>query len=313
MKIENLHCILPETPIDAENWDIEKWRKEHPVDYFKLLPIFVQYDTCEQMAIANSIIHCATRLYLPKVLYKYYSLSNDEKSNMQRFQTLSEGKIYMSRIDGFNDPFDGKALFYDPKRLSDIERLKPNGGIIVDDFTSYIRATCLTANGVQSMPMWAHYSNNHAGFCVAYNVEDNLDLQSLTFPVQYTDERLDMTSLMRKHAESICCELDKNIESGKEKIVTFGILVSYIAQLMYNVKHSSWNYENEFRCIAASTSEGMPYINAKPKKIYIGMNCSAHCAQRLLEIGNSFGIPVYKMEFDEFSEAFNLVPRKYEL
>lgn len=216
----------------------------------------------------------------------------------------------MSQIEGFNDPFDGKAFFYNPRQLADIERLRPHGGKMVDDFTSYIRVACLTANGVQSMPMWAHYSNNHSGFCVAYDVGSNSLLNSLTFPVQYTDERLDMTSFMHKLAERICFDLDKQITLGTERIISSGTLVSCIALLMYNVKHSSWSYEKEFRCVAASSAEGMPFIDAKPKEIYIGMNCASAHAKRLLEIGTSWNIPVYKMFLDECSETFNLVARQ---
>lgn len=46
------------------------------------------------------------------------------------------------------------------------------------------------------MPMWAHYANNHAGFCVSYDMKENKQLSGCTFPVQYTNQRIDITSLM---------------------------------------------------------------------------------------------------------------------
>lgn len=36
----------------------------------------------------------------------------------------------------------------------------------------------------------------------------------------------------------------------------------YLPQLLYNIKHSSWSYEKEYRCIIASTANGMPFIDA---------------------------------------------------
>ena len=38
---------------------------------------------------------------------------------------------------------------------------------------------------MNSMPMWAHYSNNHRGFCVAYDMKDdaNIALSGCTFPI----------------------------------------------------------------------------------------------------------------------------------
>ena len=113
---------------------------------------------------------------------------------------MSNGEIDLSDIKDFNDPFDGKGFFYDATQLEDIERLKPHGGRLIDNFTAYIKATSLTSNGIQSMPMWAHYSNNHAGYCVSYVMIANLGLSSCTFPVQYTNDRLDVTSLMRTQA-----------------------------------------------------------------------------------------------------------------
>lgn len=86
---------------------------------------------------------------------------------------------------------------------------------MIDDFTVFVRGTCFTTNGVQSMPMWAHYANNHKGFCVSYNVKEDLELRSSIFPIQYTDERLDVTSLIRKHAESICNKIDENVRRGE--------------------------------------------------------------------------------------------------
>lgn len=62
------------------------------------------------------------------MLFKYYSLSDDEVLNRKKFQTLSEGKIFMSEVKDFNDPFDGKGFYYNPKELEDIERLKVHKG-----------------------------------------------------------------------------------------------------------------------------------------------------------------------------------------
>lgn len=63
-------------------------------------------------------------------------------------------------------------------KLEDVSRLKNHKGRLIDDFTSFVRGTCFTLNGVQSMPMWAHYANNHKGFCVSYNVKEDLELNS---------------------------------------------------------------------------------------------------------------------------------------
>lgn len=39
------------------------------------------------------------------------------------------------------------------------------------------------------MTMWVHYSNNHKGYCVAYDMNDNynMPLKSCMLPVQYVN------------------------------------------------------------------------------------------------------------------------------
>ena len=128
MKIEDLHFDLPTDPVDEENWDLETWRKEYPMDYFKALHILGMADIGDAQAEIFKKIYQVVRLHVPDVLYKYYSLSENETLNMKKFQTLNDGKIFMSDIKDFNDPFDGKGFFYDADQLADIDRLKPHGG-----------------------------------------------------------------------------------------------------------------------------------------------------------------------------------------
>lgn len=146
--------------------------------------------------------------------------------------TLANCKIYSSDIASFNDPFDSKAFYYDPKQLMSIERLRRFGGRMIDDFTSYIRSTSLSANDVQSMPMWAHYSNNHKGFCVAYDVKSSSELGAYTFPVQYTDQRLDITSMMYSLVHKACEAIEQNLKTGIKQTVIDDLRIIYAANLL---------------------------------------------------------------------------------
>lgn len=310
MKIEDLHFDLPSEPIDEENWNLEQWRKENPMDYFKAMYILNMADNTTTKTEVFKAIYRVVRLHIPDVLYKYYSLSSDETLNIKKFQSLNDGKIYMSDLEDFNDPFDGKGFFYDPTKLVDIERLKPHGGKFINSFNAFIKATSLTANNVQSLPMWAHYGSNHTGFCVSYEMKENTELSSCTFPVQYTNDRLDVTSLMRKQAQGVFYEMERQSAMGKKEILLDDFTIIFMALLLCNVKHISWSYEKEFRCTIGATAKGMPFIEAKPKEIFIGMNCALSHANRLMEIANQRNIPVYKMEFDECGESYDLVVKK---
>lgn len=305
MKLEDLKYTIPEQPVDEKNFDIEKWRREHPMDYLKAMSIMNMTDGISKDVIFQEV-YKITRLYIPDVLYKYYSLTDDKKLNKQKIQTLQKSKIYMSDIKNFNDPFDGKGYFYDANQLKKIDRLASHEGKLIDDFTSFIKATTLTSNGVHSMPMWAHYSNNHTGFCVSYNMKDNVVLSRCTFPVQYTDQRIDVTSLMEQQAYMLTNEIEKQSAMGNKKIMINDLSIVYMSSLLCNLKHASWSYENEFRCTTGVLSKGMPYIDANPKEIFIGMKCSPEHSKQLAEIAATLNIPAHIMAFDECSPQFGL-------
>lgn len=315
MRIEDLKFILPTESIDEKSFNFEKWRKETPIDYLKAVHIILSasnlFEGIPGNLATDSAFHTIYRIireYIPETLYKYYSLTDNNHLNKIKLNTLQNRQIFMSDIRAFNDPFDGKAFYYDPEKLKDIARLAPHNGRLIDDFTVFHKATSLTGNDVNCMPMWAHYSNNHHGFCVAYDMNDpqNLSLSSCTFPVQYTDQRLDITSFMIKQANMISNEIGNQSAQRNNQILINDLSLVYVAQFLCNIKHISWQYEKEFRCSMGATANGMPYVDAIPKAIYIGMKCLPKHEIRLRQIAKTLNIPIYKMVFEECSTMFNL-------
>ena len=316
MKIEDINYTLPTEQISEADFDKAMWLQEHPIDYFKLL--YVLFNTTKNaptdmphnfvMNIVFELLYPVTRLYIPETLYKFYSLNNDEELNNKKFNTLQNQQIFMSDIKDFNDPFDGKAFFYDSKQLANIKHLEHVGGKIIDDFTSFHKGTALTKNDTSCMPMWAHYSNNHQGFCVAYDMKNpkNTVLTGCTFPIQYTDERLDITSFMKEYISMISSEVDKQSAIGRKQILINDISLVYVAQFLCNIKHTTWQYEQEFRCTNSANAKGMPYIDATPKAIYVGMNCTEEHRNKLISIARNLLIPIYQMKLDELSENYSL-------
>lgn len=305
MKIEDLHFASSPTPANEKDFDLEKWRNDNPMDYYKAIFILNKVKGIAQ-DIMFQRIYQVTRLYIPNILYKFFSLTDDTALNEQKLRTLLKKQIYMANINTFNDPFDAKAFYYDNNQLKWYDRLSGYDGKLIDDFTSYIKATSLTSNNENNLPMWAHYANNHSGFCVSYKKEKNLDLFSTTFPVQYTDVRLDVTSFMKAQAEMIFDKLEKQTESVRKEIIINDLSMIYMICLLCNIKQSAWKYEQEFRCTTAANAKGMPYINAIPNEIYIGYKCSANNKNELLNIASKLNIPVYIMQFKETASGFEL-------
>lgn len=307
MKFEDLYYSMPDQPVDEKNFDLEKWRQEKPMDY--LLAMYLIGKASNRDEVFHRI-YKVTRLYIPDTLYKYISLSKDNVQNERKIWTLSESKVYMSAISDFNDPFDGKAFYYRPDALKKFKRLEAYGGRLIDDFTAYTRGTSLTENGINSMPMWAHYASNHTGFCVAYDMKNNPTLSGCTFPVQYSDNRLDVTGLMVSEAAMLINEIEQQSKMGRKQILINDLTTVYMPLLLFNIKHSSWSYEKEFRCTTGATAPGMPYLDAIPKAIFIGANCRMEHIKAIEKIADHLQIPAHKMKFDEYAPTFQLSVQK---
>ena len=86
LKIEDLHFDLSSAPIDEKNWNLEQWRKENPMDYFKAMYILNMADNSTAKAEVFKAIYQVVRLHIPDGQYKYYSLSSDERLNMKKVQ-----------------------------------------------------------------------------------------------------------------------------------------------------------------------------------------------------------------------------------
>ena len=286
-------------------FNLEKWRAENPMDYLLAMNLINQSSNKNEVFMT---IYKITRLHLPDVLFKYISLTDDIALNESKLDTLEKQEIYMSDVKNLNDPFDSKAYFYRPDELKKYEILKEYDGKLIDDFTLFVKIASLTANGVNNMPMWAHYSNNHNGFCLSYDLKDkrNAQLSSCTFPVQYTNKRIDITDLMDNQASKIFLEIDKQIAEGKKEIKLDDLSLGFMESFFGNIKHETWSYEKEYRCTTGAIAKGMPFFPASPKEIYIGMNCSQIYVDKLIKIANELKIPAVRMGFNEYDTNFNL-------
>lgn len=286
-----------------EEFDVEKYRKENPMDYLKVITLLNEHHS---NPFIFETIFKITRLHIPKLLYKYYSLADNVSLNEAKFNTLLDKKIYISDLESFNDPFDGRAFFYRSEELLKYESLK---GRLIDDFASYVRLASFTKVGINNMPMWAHYSNNHRGYCVEYDttLQQNLHLKASMFPVQYVDQRIDITPIMDKIMSELGRLKKKALREGTKKIYLDNMILPLIG-IFYNcIKHPSWSYEEEIRYITSSTNDY--YVDAIPSAIYVGEKCSVVNKNRLLNIANELSIPVYQMGLSKYSLEYEFEPK----
>ncbi len=239
--------------------------------------------------------------FIPNKLYKYYSLDDRKEVNEKKLSCLEENKIFLSDFNSFNDPFEGRYFMFDYKKLQEYGLQKENVQDILSALQKNLKVSCFTNTNEQNMPMWAYYANNHQGYCVEYELDE--EQKKLIFPVLYENER-------RSGDWTIVSLLDsvRNIKD-KDKIKDDGFyFYLQILVLANTVKHSSWFHEKEFRIMSPLDN----FFYANPRKIYIGKDCEQKYKNKLVEIGkNSNGkCEVYQMTYNEENFRFELYEEK---
>lgn len=149
------------------------------------------------------------------------------------------------------------------------------------------------------MELWAHYSQNHEGFCVEYdltkpivnNNETEMILGGL-LPCIYSAKQLVLSK--RKFYKYV-----KRIPFTKHEKIEFekNILLSFIT------KSSSWSYENEWRLILSNNICEI-YENKIPffpiKAIYNGCRMAKDNKEFIYQMAQRKGIEVYDMTMHDY-------------
>lgn len=135
-------------------------------------------------------------------IYKYYNFNKSEEGLVYSLDALSNNYVYASAPSTFNDPFDCAVqaaldltpevltIFYQSKLMKDEEiqarisnffdrggRLTEDGHNVQESFRQQISSmnqnlgvACFSKQPYNPL-MWAHYSNNHNGFCLEFDLD----------------------------------------------------------------------------------------------------------------------------------------------
>ena len=237
------------------------------------------------------------RKLLPDKIYKYYSLNGDMDLNNSKLCCLREGKIYLSCRSEFNDPYDDYGYIYNRELVS---RYAENLGLqwrLNDLCPDFKAISCFTKSGNDNFAMWAHYANNHQGYCVEYDLKKNFELCSMVLPVEYVNKKIDLTEMI--NSRLILARKNNDVKLLEVALEFCSIFLSCI-------KHTTWSYEEEIRLIYPKTFPGMPYFDAVADKIYVGSKCKEEYTNSLVQIGNSLNIDVYKMKVNRDKSDYKL-------
>lgn len=91
---------------------------------------------------------------------------------------------------------------------------------------------CSFTERLDALPMWAHYANNHRGFCMEYKLSSLAsEVAENVYPVLYTQEGIHSTSILKQYF------------SGNIRISPDRILMAPF------IKSIDWSYEKEWRYV----------------------------------------------------------------
>lgn len=239
--------------------------------------------------------------FTPDYLYKFFWLSSeiDNPESNKRLNSLRNKQLWFATPILQNDPYEFKGIYFNKRRLQEI-------GIplqsITDTETLFFKKTALTsftANMSDNLPMWAHYANNHYGFCVKYKVGKKHAIRNIIYEKQRIPIANTFYSFIMNSINGI-----KNSDCFLEAEI-----ISTILQDIFFTKHISWDYEQEYRALYPLDEEirgcnvSIEEIGLSIVEIYSGIKCIDENKKILQEIASELQVPFKECKTSEFSFA----------
>lgn len=154
-----------------------------------------------------------------------------------------------------------------------------------------VRVVCLS-EAYNSMLMWSHYAQNHTGYCIEYDFEENDMFYKHLYPIMYTKDRyvVSKTDMINENTEWIYRTTCR--------------------------KADVWSYEKEWRIVTANFNKVMPQKLKHPngkyvldlknniKSFYLGAKISEDFKDEIIQFGEKNYLDIFQMI---------LSPNTYEL
>lgn len=232
----------------------------------------------------------------PQFLYKYYP------PEIYNLSSLADDKIWMSKPNNFNDPYDSaitldKTVIHESKDLlkilgtyEDVVSQYKNLENKIEEFRNKLIISCYSEIP-DSLLMWSHYSKNHQGFCVEYNYYDVID----------NVYKKDKTNFIMQLFAPVIYTTKDIVKVSRNSLQNFN---AQVLRLLF-CKSFDWIYEQEWRqiyiCKGALSKDTNGKLIASPhvKSIIMGCKIDTFIEKILHEICEKKGIGLDKMEMDE--------------
>lgn len=278
--IESGYSYIHNSEINIEKWKFEAFEGL----VYPSSPLYFNdpYDCefCFRPDILENIVDRGTYIHL---LERRFSLKQEERGRLLYSENIERAMQMVLQAHG--------------AKLSDswLNILKNSLDGCMDKIKDAVRVVCLS-EVYDSMLMWSHYAQNHMGYCIEYEFEENDMYYKHLHPVTYTKERYVISK--------------EDIQNGSK-------------DLIYKTtcrKLDVWAYEKEWRIVIANLNKVMPQeldcpngkyvldLKSNIKAFYLGAKASGNFKETMIQFGTENNIAVYEMVLS--SETYELEARR---
>jgi len=182
---------------------------------------------------------------IPEVLYKYMTLGRFFGS----FNKYLTGNLWFSDWESMNDPMEGAfdLSMGNAVDITNIDQMAENRKLQKKREKKHLKKAkvCSLSYYKNSLPMWAHYANNHTGVCIGIKIN-----------------KLKLENNKIKLRKIVYDRLNRYVkEMGTKDILE-----------VLSHKLDDWKYENEWRLIIINGKSGMRQVG-EVKEIILGRKC----------------------------------------
>lgn len=229
--------------------------------------------------------------FTPDYLYKFYWLTDNpnDDNNKKRFYSLKNNYIWFANPGQQNDPYEFHGIYWDEEKLLSLGVRQESIRHAKEILFNQIALSAFTSNMNDNLPMWAHYANNHHGYCVKYKVGNKRTFRN----VIYGEQRVSVTNTFAHF-------INNGIRGIKHNDIDFFKQAekdSSVLQDKFFYKHISWSYENEYRALypfdgkTKGLNVPIDELGLIVEEIYSGINCSSENKIELSQIASVLGVP----------------------
>ncbi|WP_169446357.1 DUF2971 domain-containing protein [Leucothrix mucor] len=213
-------------------------------------------------------------------LYRYRS------ANINTFSEILNRCAWHSRLDKLNDPFEG--IYVNRSNLTDI-----------DNLIEQLKVCCFSTDH-ENLLLWAHYSDNHEGVCLEYDLTDD-EFRGQFFKVKYSNHQPVLNDI-------------KYFPKGHPSEGFLHININDKSASVFLTKSLDWEYEQEWRKFRISDNNAVGEIAEVPGRlsaVYFGLRASKATKQIIHKLlpkpididlwESSLEAGSYKLTFSKYS------------